>query len=60
MAWDHKFRRLEMGEIVQLGDEVQNDDGSWDLATRSIGAPAPDPSYTSHRVFRRISQGKGQ
>lgn len=52
-GWDHNFRRLELGEIVRLGDEIQRDDGSWDLAVRSIGKPAPDPSYTSHRVFRR-------
>lgn len=51
--WDHSYRMLEEGEIVQRGDEIQLDDGSWDLAVRSIGKPAPDPSYTSHRVFRR-------
>lgn len=52
--WDHRFRRLEMGEVILATDEVQNDDGSWRLAQHAIGQPAPDPCYTSHRTYRRL------
>ena len=51
--WDHNYRRLDEGEIVEYGDQCQNDDGSWSEAI-VIGDPAPDPSYTSHRVYRRL------
>lgn len=50
---EQPYRVLNCGEIIQLGDEVQADDGSWDLAIRCVGTPAPDPAYTSHRVYRR-------
>jgi hypothetical protein len=53
MTWDHNFRQLREGEAIQLGDEVQRDDGTFDLAVRCIGEPAPDPCYSSHRVYRR-------
>jgi hypothetical protein len=54
-GWDYNYRRLDEGEIIQRGDEIQADDGSWDLAVRCIGTPAPDPAYTSHRVYRRAA-----
>jgi hypothetical protein len=54
MSWDHNYRMLDKDEIIQLGDEVQNDAGLFDLAVRCIGKPAPDPRYTSHRVYRRL------
>lgn len=50
--WDDRFRQLEEGELVEVGDEVQNDDGSWRFAI-CIGSHAPDPAYTSHRIYRR-------
>lgn len=53
MAWDHKYRPLERGEIVKPGDEIQDDDGVWRKPTFT-GCPAPDPNYTSHRQYRRI------
>ncbi len=56
MAWDHSFRMLEEGEVIRLGDEVQNDDGSFDLAVRCVGQQAPSPHYTSHRVYRRAKE----
>lgn len=56
MAWDHNYRMLEEGEIIQRGDEVQRDDGSFDLSVRCIGQKAPSPLYTSHRVYRRLKE----
>ncbi|UIJ43694.1 hypothetical protein LZK98_11395 [Sphingomonas cannabina] len=50
--WDHRFRRLDQGEIIAATDECQRDDGSWAPAV-CVGEPAPDPNYTSHRVYRR-------
>jgi hypothetical protein len=58
MAWDERYRMLKKGEIIQAGDEVDacadgwRDDPVWKPA-RCIGEPAPDPSYPSHRVYRR-------
>jgi len=59
MTWDKQYRMLEKGEIVQKGDEVDacrdgwRDDPEWKLAVHSVGGPAPDPCYPSHRRFRR-------
>lgn len=53
MAWDHDYRMLEMGEIIRASDEVQNDDASWAPAC-CVGEAAPDPAYTSHRIYRRL------
>lgn len=55
MAWDHKYRLLDEGEIIRATDECLTethlgwlrDDG------RCAGKPAPSPLYTSHRVYRR-------
>jgi len=54
MTWDKQYRRLEKDEIVQSGDEVQRDDGSW-MPAIAIGRKAPDPNYTSHCVYRRYA-----
>ena len=55
--WDHDYRRLEEGEIIKLTDDYQLDDGSWITVAANggltAGKPAPNPSYTSHRVYRR-------
>ena len=53
MGWDYAYRPLNEGEIVLATDEVQNDDGTWKLAVGGVGMPAPDPSYTLHRIYRR-------
>lgn len=53
MAWDHDYRMLEKGEIIRAADEVQNDDASWSPAS-CVGEAAPDPAYTSHRIYRRL------
>lgn len=58
----NKYRRLEKGEIVQEGDEVDacsdgwRDPAKWVKCTANlgkIGDVAPDPRYPSHRQFRR-------
>jgi len=49
-----EFRRLEMGEIVLATDEIYDDHKrEWVEPEWSVGEPAPDPDYTSHRQFRR-------
>lgn len=59
MAWDHRYRQLEKREIIQDGDEVgniwkdKNGNLIWKKATQ-IGSEAPDPSFTSHRWYRRL------
>lgn len=46
------FRRLKEGEIIQKWDEFEYVDGKWRPAL-CVGQKAPDPSYTSHRQYRR-------
>lgn len=53
MAWNHAYRPLKKGEIIRKTDECQRDDGSWAPAS-CAGEEAPDPSFTSHRVYRRL------
>jgi len=53
-AWDLRYRRLAEGEIIAATDDVQRDDGSWQRAQYATGEPAPNPSFTSHRVYRRL------
>ncbi|MEN2749269.1 hypothetical protein [Sphingomonas sp. T9W2] len=52
--WDPRYRRLRAGETILATDECQRDDGSWVPAV-CVGWSAPDPNYTSHRVYRRLS-----
>ena len=52
MAWDHRYRRLNEGETICQGDEVLCDK-DWEPAGRTVGNKAPNPLYTSHRVYRR-------
>ena len=59
MAWDIRYRRLEAGEIIKGGDEVDvcrdgwRDPPKWEPVKHRIGQPAPDPSLPAHSVFRR-------
>jgi len=53
-------RRLEHGEIIQAGDEIDRcvdpwrDPPKWEpVHPADIGQPAPDPQYPSHRQYRR-------
>lgn len=63
--WMDKYRKakfyyyLKEGEIVQEGDEVEMSNGGnnpekWVTAVNSVGHPAPDPGFVSHRKFRRL------
>ena len=54
MAWDMRYRPLKEGEIIRPTDDVQEDDGTWRAGCRCADHPAPDPAYTSHRVYRRL------
>ena len=55
---DTTYRLLEKGEIVQHGDECDvcndgwRDSPKW-VPAEKIGCKAPDPSYPSHRKYRR-------
>lgn len=54
------WRRLEFGEIIQAGDEIDRcsdpwrDPPKWEPVHPSdIGRPAPDTQYPLHRQYRR-------
>lgn len=53
------YRRLNAGEIIQEGDEVDasadgwRDEPEW-KPTNNIGQPAPDPAFPAHRQYRRL------
>lgn len=56
--WDKKYRRLEHGEIIKEGDEVDGCRDPWRDApkwekTTCVGQKAPDPQFISHRIYRR-------
>ena len=53
MPWDHRYRRLEEGETILATDEIQLADGEWGSPHLTVGMKAPDPNYTSHRLYRR-------
>jgi|GEM_PF-3437636 len=53
MAWDHNYRRLDEGETIMEGDEVQVDKPFGWRPTICVGKKAPSPLYTSHRIYRR-------
>ncbi len=61
MAWDSRFRPLREGETILSGDECFTDSRlGWQPATHDIGGKAPDPNYTSHRMYRRLIQYSSQ
>jgi len=60
MSDELKWRRLEFGEIIQAGDEIDRCSDPWrdppkweSVHPNDIGQPAPDPQYSSHRQYRR-------
>lgn len=54
--WDQRYRRLDEGEVILATDDCQQDDGSWLPDNgRCAGTKAPSPSYTSHRIYRRLA-----
>ena len=56
MAWDHRYRPLQEGEIIRATDEVECDKpyGWKPPHPNTVGTPAPCPYYTSHRKYRRL------
>lgn len=54
MTWDNRYRALRKGETIEAGDECLTDSRlGWQPATHEVGETAPDPNYTSHRMYRR-------
>lgn len=58
-----QYRRLEKGEIIQAGDEIDRcadawrDEPKWEpVHPSNIGEPAPDPQYPAHRQYRRLQK----
>lgn len=56
MAWDQRYRRLNKGEIIRSGDEVEVDHPYGWKPAEALFQPAPDPAYTSHRIYRRLKE----
>lgn len=55
MTWDNRYRPLREGETILSGDECLTDSHlGWQPAKHDIGGKAPDPNYTSHRMYRRL------
>lgn len=56
--WDDRYRELKKGEIIQEGDEFAHEVGNdifWMKPKPwNIGTEAPDPSFISHRRYRRL------
>lgn len=49
------YRILEIGEVIIVNDEYYDDDKKqWIKTCLGIGNQAPDPRYTSHRIYRRV------
>jgi len=48
-----KYYYLREGDTIKYGDEIKYR-GKWIYAIPCIGTKAPDPSYTSHRRYRRL------
>ena len=48
------YRKLQKGEIIRETDELLEDGKGWRKAIYSVGTPAPDPQFTSHRWYRRL------
>lgn len=58
MYFRNRYRNLNEGEIIELGDEVQvsakyNDPPKWVPAGITVGQQAPNPHFMAHRVYRR-------
>lgn len=62
---DDNYRILEEGEIIKEGDEIDaglawNDPVRWVPAGITVGKPAPNPHYPSHRIYRRRILAEGE
>lgn len=47
------YRQLKKGEKILETDEVLEDKKGW-RKTLCAGELAPDPQFTSHRMYRRL------
>ena len=54
------YRRLEKGEVIQAGDQIDRCRDAWrdwpvwqDVHPDDIGNVAPDPQFPAHRQYRR-------
>jgi hypothetical protein len=50
--WEN-YRALKKGEVIMDTDEVLHDKKGW-KKTICVGGLAPDPQFTSHRMYRRL------
>ena len=48
------YRPLKKDEVIEENDEVYDDDLKGWRKTICPGSLAPDPKYTSHRLYRRL------
>ncbi len=53
MTWDNAYRPLRKGETILSGDECLTDGHLGWQPANCVGEQAPDPHYTSHRMYRR-------
>ena len=51
------YRSLKEGELIKETDEVLDDKNGW-RKTRCPGGLAPNTSFTSHRMYRRLNNEK--
>ena len=61
MTWDNRYRMLREGEVILDGDECLTDSHlGWQKDIHCVGQCAPNPYYSSHRIYRRIKGEQGQ
>lgn len=54
--WD-SYRQLKKDEVIKPGDEILYETKGWvEVNEDSVGSKAPDPSYSSHRWYRRLKK----
>ena len=51
------YRSLKEGELIKETDEVLDDKNGW-RKTICAGGLAPNTSFTSHRMYRRLKNEK--
>lgn len=59
-GWDHRYRPLKKGELILATDQIFDDTlAAWKSPRReTIASTAPDPSLTSHRMYRRVKDAE--
>lgn len=61
MEWDHRYRELREGEVIQADDESLESDHPWHggnerwerVPPHMVGRKASDPRCPAHSVYRR-------